>query len=101
LFVSKSSEGSLLSPTSQTLASPPRLAHQGNNTTTILGQTAGRQHAMMGGATIISPRSQHAASSQRPAFSNVGRVVHNPIQFNCSRHRGSSSTGGSHHRYTH
>jgi hypothetical protein len=35
---------------------------------------------MMGGATIISPRSQHAASSQRPAFSNVGRVVHNPIQ---------------------
>ena len=78
--VSKSSEGSLLSPTSQTLASPPRLAHQGNNTTTILGQTAGRQHAMMGGATIISPRSQHAASSQRPAFSNVGRVVHNPIQ---------------------
>ena len=78
--VSKSSEGSLLSPTSQTLASPPRLAHQGNNTTTILGQTAGRQNAMMGGATLISPRSQHAASFQRPAFSNVGRVVQNPIQ---------------------
>lgn len=78
--VSKSSEGSLLSPTSQTLASPPRLAYQGNNTTTILGQTAGRQNAMMGGATMVSPRSQHAASSQRPAFSNVGRVVQNPIQ---------------------
>ncbi|XP_063398955.1 uncharacterized protein LOC134683568 isoform X2 [Mytilus trossulus] len=53
------------------LSSPPRLVQQTN--------IMGRQNIARG-TTVISPRSQHTTSTQRPAFSNVGRVIQNPIR---------------------
>ncbi|XP_052088292.1 uncharacterized protein LOC127725396 [Mytilus californianus] len=53
------------------LSSPPRLAQQTN--------LMGRQNITRG-STVISPRSQNTTSTHRPAFSNVGRVIQNPIR---------------------
>lgn len=71
--VSSSGDGYLRSPTIQTVTSPPS-AHQSSSNTAAIGQTLGRQNIM------ISPRSQLVSSAQRPAFTNVSRVVQNPIQ---------------------
>lgn len=53
------------------LSSPPRLVQQTN--------LMGRQNIARG-STVISPRSQNTTATQRPAFSNVGRVIQNPIR---------------------